>query len=203
MNFKSLIKTVGELASMWLALTAPLKTSTVSSQHNQRTQSTDFCISKPSIVYGSQPTTLDISAKSPYVGIFHRGGASKEICNFGSFVTVQSVRLRGHRYCVGSGMFIPSMRRGEVDRFGRITTILMSQDEERCVLIGVPMLLKAPESDYELSTCIALDPTSTISNVFAIFVSEEPALSLAHIFPKPRALSSSGPWKITSWVILH
>ena len=197
MNFKSLIKTVGELSSMWLAMNAPLvTTSSICNEKSQRTQSADFCISRVSIIYGSNPKTVQVSAKSPYVDIFHRAGAPKDICDFGCFVSTQSVRLRGHRYNIGSGIFLPSMRRGESDRFGRITTILMSQDEEQCVLLALPMLLKAPESDFESNTCLSLDPTSPTSKVFAIFVSDEPAMSVAHIFPKPHTSS-------TSWVILH
>jgi len=90
------------------------------------------------------------------------------------------------------------MSRGVKDRFGKI---MMSTNEEKCVLIAVPMLLEAPESDAEQMTCVVIDPTSPASNVFAIFVSNEPFLTLAHIFPQP--VSSTARCDRSSWVILH
>ena len=75
------------------------------------------------------------------------------------------MRLRGHRYEIGSGVFLPSMRMGVRDRFGKITTIMMSTNEEECVLI--PMLLEAPESDAKLMTCVVIDPTSPASNILS------------------------------------
>ena len=194
-NFKSTVVTVAEIASMWLAMSSPI------TAPNQRTQSVDFCISKVSIIYGYKQVTIHVTGTSPYVGIFHVAGAPKEVLDFGEYVSIVSVRLRGHRYEIGSGVFLPSMRRGVKDRFGKITTIMMSTNEEECVLIAVPMLLEAPESDAEQMTCVVIDPTSPASNVFAIFVSNEPFLTLAHIFPKP--LSSPACCDRSSWVILH
>ena len=191
MNFKSTIQTVGELGSMWLAMSA----------REQRTQSADFCISRVSIVYGKKTMTVHVTAPSPYVDIFHRAGASNDVLDFGLYSTIVSARLRGHRYEIGSGVFLPSTRLGESDQFGKITTIMMSTDEEECVLIAVPMLLKAPESDFEPNTCIEFDPIGSIPQVYAIFVSKAPLLTLAHIFPQPR--SSRTPGDGSAWVILH